>query len=215
MKKSESIIELSKALSKFQGEVTNPKNTSTNPFFSSKYAPLEEVLNTIRPVLATNGLSITQIPTTEGDKVGVVTILMHSSGEYIETEPLLLKTDKNTAQGAGSAITYARRYAISAILGVASEEDDDGNNAEPSKDNKKTNKFQSKKQTSTQNTKTQKTNKDSKLTKEQLDSLYKLAETKEVSIGNVKTEAYNTYGKTPELLGVEEYNKLYSKYKNM
>lgn len=131
MNKSETIIELSKALARFQGEVGNPKNTATNPFFKSKYAPLEEVLNTVRPILAKNGLSIIQAPSSEGEYISITTTLIHESGEWIEFAPLNLKTDKNTAQGAGSAITYARRYAISAILGIASEEDDDGNIAEP------------------------------------------------------------------------------------
>ena len=131
MNKSESIAKLAIALSKFQGEVENPKNTATNPFFKSSYSPLDTVLNTVRPILAKHGLSVVQIPSTEGSNIIVTTILMHESGEYIETEPLELKMDKITAQGAGSAITYARRYALSAVLGVASEDDDDGNAAEP------------------------------------------------------------------------------------
>ena len=133
MKKSEEIKELAIALSKFQGEVENPKNIAENPFFRSKYAPLETVLNTVRPILSKHGLSIIQIPSSEGQNVTITTTLIHSSGEWIESVPLSLKMDKVTAQGAGSAITYARRYAVSAILGISSEDDDDGNNAEPKK----------------------------------------------------------------------------------
>jgi len=128
MKKSESIIELSKALCKFQAEVKNPKNVASNPFFNSNYAPLDEVINTIKEPLNKNGLSYIQMPSSEdGVIVGMITILMHQSGEWIESDILKLKTDKPTAQGAGSSVTYARRYQLAAMLGIASEEDDDGN----------------------------------------------------------------------------------------
>lgn len=130
MNKSESIANLAKALSEFQAEVTNPANTATNPFFKSKYAPLSDILSLVRPILGKYGLSIIQDPSTTGGDVTIRTTLLHLSGEYIESEPLTLKMEKVTAQGAGSAITYARRYAISAILGLSSEDDDDGNNAE-------------------------------------------------------------------------------------
>lgn len=131
MNKSESIKELAVALSKFQGEIKNPANTANNPFFKSKYAPLNDVLNLVRPILSKNGLSVVQAPSGDGENIIVTTALLHESGEYIEFSPLVLKADKATAQGAGSAITYARRYAISAILGISSEDDDDGNGAEP------------------------------------------------------------------------------------
>lgn len=129
MNKSESIASLAQALALFQGEVTNPKNTANNPFFKSKYAPLSEVINTSKPILAKHGLSVLQSPSGDGERIIVTTLLMHSSGEWIEGEPLVLKADKVTAQGAGSAISYGRRYALSAILGIASEEEDDGNHA--------------------------------------------------------------------------------------
>lgn len=127
MQKSESIAELAKALASFQSEVKNPPNTADNPFYKSKYAPLQDVLNVVRPLLSKHGLSILQIPSSDGETVSVTTLLMHSSGEWIQTDPLVLKTDKPTAQGAGSAITYARRYSLSAVLGISSEDDDDGN----------------------------------------------------------------------------------------
>ena len=129
MNKSEIIKELAIALSKFQGEVKNPANTASNPFFKSKYAPLNDVLNLVRPILSKNGLSVVQAPSGDGENIIVTTTLLHQSGESIEFQPLILKADKATAQGAGSAITYARRYALSAILGISSEDDDDGNHA--------------------------------------------------------------------------------------
>lgn len=129
MNKSESIANIAQALSDFQGEVSNPKQTADNPFFKSSYSPLSEVINTIRPILAKHGLSVLQAPSGDGERIIVTTLLMHSSGEWIEGDPLILKADKVTAQGAGSAISYGRRYALSAVLGIASEEEDDGNHA--------------------------------------------------------------------------------------
>ncbi len=133
MNKSDSIANLAKALASFQAEIENPKNTASNPFFKSKYAPLQDILNLARPLLSKHGLSILQSPSGDGKNIIITTILMHSSGEWIETEPLVLQAEKATAQGAGSAITYGRRYAISAILGISSEDDDDGIHASDTK----------------------------------------------------------------------------------
>ncbi len=126
MNKSESITNLAKALSAFQSEIQNPKNTADNPFYKSKYCPLNDVLNLVRPLLSKHGLSVLQSPSGNGSDIIISSILMHSSGEWIEPDPLILKADKPTAQGAGSAITYGRRYSLSAMLGVSSEDDDDG-----------------------------------------------------------------------------------------
>jgi len=136
MNKSESIKNLASALVKFQEEIKNPANTADNPFFKSKYAPLNDVLNLVRPILTKNGLSLIQSPSGDGQNIIITTMLLHSSGEWIETDPLVLKADKPTAQGAGSAITYARRYAVSAVLGISSEDDDDGNHATENKQDK-------------------------------------------------------------------------------
>ncbi len=129
MKMSESVIELSVALSKFQEKVEQPAKTANNPFFKSSYVPLENVISAVKKHAPDLGLSYIQIPLTEENKVGVKTILMHSSGEFVEFDPFMLPLDKNTAQGAGSALTYARRYTLSAAFGIASDEDGDGNGA--------------------------------------------------------------------------------------
>lgn len=129
MKTSESVKNIAKALAQFQAEVKNPTNTANNPYFNSKYAPLDEVLNTVRPILSKHGLSVLQFPSGDGQNIIVTTVVMHESGEWIESDPLTLRADKATAQGAGSAITYARRYSLSAVLGISSEDDDDGNYA--------------------------------------------------------------------------------------
>ena len=127
MNKSESIKELATALNKAQSEMSGAKKGKVNPFFKSKYANLEEVINCAKEPLFNNGLSVSQFPVTQDNKAGVTTLLMHSSGEFIE-DTLLLTCAKNDPQGMGSAITYARRYAYQSVLGIPSE-DDDGNSA--------------------------------------------------------------------------------------
>lgn len=127
MTKSESIKELAIALNKAQSEMSGAKKGAANPFFKSKYADLEEVIRCAKEPLHNNGLSISQFPVTHDDKAGVTTILMHVSGEWLEST-LLLSCAKRDPQGMGSAITYARRYAYQSVLGIPSE-DDDGNGA--------------------------------------------------------------------------------------
>ncbi|MED5040673.1 ERF family protein [Geobacillus stearothermophilus] len=130
MNRSDSIANIAAALCQFQAECPAPKKTATNPHFQSKYSPLEEIVTTIKPYLAKHGLSFFQSTTTEGDYICVTTLLLHVSGEYIESDPLKLPMGKVTAQGAGSAVTYARRYSLCAALGIAAEDDDDANAAE-------------------------------------------------------------------------------------
>lgn len=209
MKKSESITKLAVALAKFQGEVNNPSNTATNPFFKSKYAPLDTVLNTVRPILSKHGLSIIQTPSTEENCIVVTTILIHESGEFIETEPLKLKMDKITAQGAGSAITYARRYSLSAVLGIASEDDDDGNLAEP------TNKPR---MTSNANTSEIKTNrKPSSLSDAQIKRLYAIAHSKDKKFNKAVVDAQvkSKFKKEVKDLTRKEYDTACKGYENM
>lgn len=130
MKRSEEIAELAKALVAFQGEVSNPKNSTANSFFESKYAPLPDVLNVVRPLLSKHGLCVVQSPSNgEGGTIVISTLLLHTSGQWIEADPLVLKPEKTNPQGAGSAITYGRRYTLSTLLAVCSEDDDDGNEA--------------------------------------------------------------------------------------
>ena len=130
MRMSESMANIGKALAAFQSEVQDPAKNSDNPFFKSKYVELDDLLKATRPVLAKHGLSVLQEPTSQdGQTIAVKTILLHSSGEWIEFEPLTLKAVKADPQGAGSAITYGRRYALSSVLGVAWDADDDANKA--------------------------------------------------------------------------------------
>jgi hypothetical protein len=124
---SNEIAELASALSKAQGEMGSAKKGADNPFFKSKYADLSEVIKALKEPFAKNGLSYTQFPVMREDAAGIVTVLMHQSGQYMRstyTIPLV----KRDAQAVGSCITYARRYALQAIAGIPAA-DDDGNQA--------------------------------------------------------------------------------------
>lgn len=127
---STSIVALAKALLKTQGALQPAVKDSTNPFFKSKYADLEAIWNACREALQANGLTVTQFP---GYSIGdppfatLTTVLIHESGEWIAgTAGAPLK--QPDAQGVGSALTYLRRYALAAVIGVVTE-DDDGNAA--------------------------------------------------------------------------------------
>ena len=125
MQKSESIKELASALNQAQAEMSGAKKKATNPFFKSKYSDMNAVVDAIRQPFCDNGLSYSQFPLFEAGCVGVETILMHTSGEWISST-LMLPMTKQDPQAAGSAITYARRYSLQSIAGIPSE-DDDGN----------------------------------------------------------------------------------------
>ena len=125
MKQSENITDLAMALCLAQAQMGGAIKDSNNPFFKSSYADLTSVIKVIKQPFADNGLSFVQFPiTSEGGKgVGVSTMIMHSSGQWVQGE-YLLPMDKITAQGAGSAITYARRYALQAMAGIPTVDDD-------------------------------------------------------------------------------------------
>jgi len=125
MEKSESIKEISIAICKFQSAVETIQKTEINPFFKSKYASLADILNVIRQPLAENGLSFVQFPC---GCYGLDTMLMHTSGEWL-SEKYIMEPSKHDPQGAGSVITYQRRYALGAILGLNIDIDDDANKA--------------------------------------------------------------------------------------
>jgi|SRR6185312_3778841 len=130
MIKSESTKEISTALVAFHKAVGNVSKDAVNPFFKSKYASLGNILTAIKEPLQSAGLSFAQFPSGEHE---LTTILMHTSGEYLGASYKLTPA-KNDPQGAGSALTYQRRYALSAILGLNTDEDDDGNEASNKKE---------------------------------------------------------------------------------
>jgi hypothetical protein len=126
MNKSDDIKELALALSKTQSILKGALKDSNNPFFKSKYADLASVWEACREPLAANGLSVVQMPCNDTpDSVALETILMHTSGQWISSV-FSMPVSKHDAQAVGSAITYARRYALAAVVGIAPE-DDDGN----------------------------------------------------------------------------------------
>ena len=127
---SENIAKLATALSIVQGKLTHAKKDSANPFFKSKYADLESVWDACRELLANNGLAVAQFPGTYCEldhSMSLTTLLTHSSGEWISQE-MSVPVTKPDAQGAGSCLTYMRRYALAAVVGVV-QADDDGNAA--------------------------------------------------------------------------------------
>lgn len=126
MEHSESIKELAAALSRAQSTLQTAKKGSENPFFHSRYADLLSIWEACRETLTANGLSISQLGDVDTDGRAVLeTVLMHESGEWIKGR-LPLMSIKADPQAQGSAITYARRYSLSAIIGLCTEEDDDG-----------------------------------------------------------------------------------------
>lgn len=125
---SDGVNELFEALSKAQGQMRNASLNCVNPFFKSKYADLAQIIDTIRKPLADNGLSFVQLPVSSDGKIGVITRLGHSSGQWIQSV-LMLRPVKDDPQGLGSALTYARRYSLSSVVGISADADDDGNSA--------------------------------------------------------------------------------------
>lgn len=122
---SESINELATALSKAQSVMESALKDATNPFFKSKYADLSSVWNACKKPLTDNGLCIVQQLGGDVDQVTMTTILMHSSGQWIKSTAKAIPAKKD-AQSIGSTATYLRRYGLSALVGICTE-DDDGN----------------------------------------------------------------------------------------
>ena len=127
MEKSESIKNIAIAMCKAQGEMGGALKGEENPFFKKKYADLGAVVQAVKEPFASNGLSYVQFPIESAGRIGIETILMHESGEWLSNS-FTVQLSKQDAQGAGSAITYCRRYSLQAIAGIPSE-DDDGNAA--------------------------------------------------------------------------------------
>ena len=118
MEHSETINQIAAAVIAAQGELGTAKKTADNPFFKSKYADLAGVVETARPVLTRHGLGVVQSADCDGELAVVETLLVHTSGEWIKSRTVL-KPTKADPQGMGSAVTYARRYAYMAIIGMA------------------------------------------------------------------------------------------------
>ena len=137
MRSSEHINDLAAALAKAQAAIESPPRNrtvkvsmKTGGSYEFAYATLDAIIDAVRKPLTDNGLWFTQtLANGEGGKYRLVTTLLHSSGQYVQSETPLLQTEAGN-QAFGSALTYMRRYALTAMLGVAADEDDDGNAAE-------------------------------------------------------------------------------------
>ncbi len=137
MQTSEQINDIAAALAKAQGSMSQPsKNrtvkvqTKTGGSYTFDYATFDEILRAVQKPLAENGIAFIQAPRiAENGKVEIITRLIHQSGQWIESILPVIVTESGN-QAMGSALTYAKRYALTAMLGVAAEEDDDGNAAQ-------------------------------------------------------------------------------------
>jgi hypothetical protein len=123
MEMSEHVNELAAALAKAQGQIEGAVKDSANPFFKSKYADLQSVWAACRKPLSDNGLSVLQSPSTDGMRVSLETMLLHSSGQWVKGV-VSVTAKEDSPQAVGSCITYLKRYALQSFAGVAPEDDD-------------------------------------------------------------------------------------------
>lgn len=128
---SAEIGELASALASAQAELSPAAKNAQNPHLKNRYADIAAVYEAIRETLPKHGLSVSQIIMPHESKARVRTLLMHKSGQWLASECLMPLDRNGGPQGMGSAITYARRYSLSAIVGVVSEDDDDAEAAQP------------------------------------------------------------------------------------
>jgi hypothetical protein len=128
MHKSDTIGKLAESLAKAQAEIKAIAKDRTNPHFKNRYATLDAILDAVRPTLAKHGLSVVQGASDTTQGFNVETYLLHSSGEFI-ANVVAVPVSKQDAQGVGSALTYGRRYGVSALLALSTDEDDDGEQA--------------------------------------------------------------------------------------
>lgn len=206
MNKSESITKLAMALVKFNGKVTSILKDAKNPQFRSEYVTLDALIKETRPVLQEVGLSVMQFPLTrESGEIGIQTLLLHESGEYLESEPLFMtpmkmktggvyEVDKGP-QAAGSVISYLRRYSYQAILNLSTGEDDDANSSTPKKDDNKPTLG---------------------ISEGQYKRLLAIANTKKISPNQVAATTKKDYNKVdPMTLNKKEYDEIIKKLENL
>lgn len=129
MKTSDSIKQIAEALVSAQKEIKFAVKDSTNPHFKSKYANINSVIDAVKAPLNNNNIAILQsLSPSDDGKLHLTTRLIHSSGEWIE-DTAVCPLQKQDAQGLGSAVSYIRRYSLSAFLSLYSDTDDDGQSA--------------------------------------------------------------------------------------
>lgn len=137
MQKSDTVKDLFIGLVKLRQAIKQPPKDAKNPFFKSNYVTLEGVQKAIDEAKEGTGIDYSQFVETSPDgRTGVSTMVYSDKGEYIITDPLYLQPVKNDPQGNGSVVTYSRRYQLSALFGISSDIDDDGNNASGNQQNR-------------------------------------------------------------------------------
>lgn len=218
MMKSESIKELASALAKFNGKVSGISKDANNPQFRSKYVTLDHLIKETRPILQEFGLSVLQFPLSSDTRgVGVQTMILHESGEYLESDPLYMTPMKlvkggnyeeaKDAQGAGSTISYLRRYSYQAVLNLATGEDDDGNKASGRDDNNNSNNNNNN-YNSNNNSNNNNTGSPQGLTDKQISRLWGIAKSKNVA-NEIVFKMLKSYGLSDaKLLTKEQYNDI-------
>jgi hypothetical protein len=128
MNTSDNINEIATALAKAQGEIANPAKNRVNPHFKSKYADIADGLDVIRPTLSKFGIAFVQATELVEDGMVILrTRMIHSSGQWLESTYPVGRFVKH--QELGASLTYAKRQALFSIVGVAGDDDDDGNSA--------------------------------------------------------------------------------------
>lgn len=214
-KTSESIKEIIGALINFNKKFKGINADAANPFFKNNYISFDSIVG-LRNKLADEGLVMFQsVGTTEdGGASSIVTTLAHSSGEWIQTDPLVLKPVKSDPQGVGSAISYGKRYQAAAILGIAEVVDDDGNAASGTHNTEKATQIYNQ-NAPVYNTSTQKTVAPSNMTEEQATRMTAAIKTKgltrEQAIGICKKV---TGKESASLLTPQEAEKVILAYQN-
>lgn len=197
--------ELFAALATAQKEIVGAVKDSNNPFFKSKYADLSAVWDACHGPLNTNGISIIQLPSSDPktpDIVTVTTVLGHKSGQWISSS-LSVRPTKADAQGMGSAISYARRYTMAAIAGVAYIEDDDGNAA-----SKPINKSSSTKQPLVPTPPTETATPVDRVSQQQLDELVVFCQDNKIERETVRLRAQQDFGEAVSNLTQQQFKEL-------
>ena len=194
MNRSESISKLAVSLVKFNSEVSKIAKDAKNPFFKSNYVTLDKLIEATRPILQENGLVVMQSPLSKEDgSIGIQTLLIHESGEFIESEPIFMKPAKaNDPQQAGSIISYMRRYSYQSILNLNTGEDDDANKSTGEENIK-----------AKLNDKSYSNNKE--LSEEQVKELYLVGYKAGYTYKKVDEAIKNNYGKAVKDITIKEY----------
>ena len=124
MTRSESVGSLAAALAKAQGQIANAAKDSKNPHFNSRYADLASIVDACRKPLADHEIAVVQSSSADANLVRMTTMLVHASGEWIESDPLQVQARDAAPQAIGSCLTYLRRYQLAAMVGIAPDDDD-------------------------------------------------------------------------------------------